>query len=134
MRNLVGVPTLALACVVAALGCGRAPPTETDERTEVEFVPLVPLANEEYQIVKMAAAHGALTVEVEVAAGGDADAIARELIAPVQSRYVEILVYFYDRDGDSALPLRRVRWTPRGGYEVQAYQTPQPLGGGGDDG
>ena len=111
-------------CLSGTLACGQPPSMEGEDRTEVTFVPLVSLANEEFQIVDMAAAHGALTVEVEVAADGDTDAIARRVIDPVQSRYVEILVYFYDREGESALPLQRVRWTPSGGYEVQSYQAP----------
>ena len=44
----------------------------------------------------MATAHGAFTVEVS----GEADtpAIARTLIEPLQARYAEILVYFYEQD------------------------------------
>ena len=54
------------------------------------------LINEDFRIVEMATAHGALTIEVEVSGEADTPTIARTLIEPLQARYVEILVYFYE--------------------------------------
>ena len=115
---------IAVICLCAFWGCTRLPPEETKPGPELTFLPVLPLTNEEFQVVDMAAAHGALTIELEVAADADVDAIARRVVGPVQSRYAEILVYFYDRAQQSALPLQRVQWTPRDGYEMLSYQTP----------
>jgi hypothetical protein len=72
----------------------------------------------------MAAAHGAFAMEVEVAAGVDLDIVAHELIDPVQDRYVEVLVYFYERDTDRTTPLARAQWTPSSGYNLTRYEAP----------
>ena len=55
-------------------------------------------------IVEMATAHGAFTIEVEMAEGVDTDEIARSLIQPLQDRYAEVLVYFHARDAQTDLP------------------------------
>ena len=112
---------------VGLWSCSPFPTSETEE-SGLAFVPLAPLGNKTFQVVNMAAAHGALTVEIEVDAGANLEAIARTVIEPVQSRYGEILVYFYDRDETSLLPLQRVQWSPAGGYEALSYQTPRPTG------
>ena len=119
-------PGLCLAVVTAAcvvVACTQRAPDATDD-SGPSFIPIVPTANADYRIVDMASAHGAYMLEVAVAADADMDAIARRLIEPVQSEYAEILVYFYDRDRDAELPMRRVQWTPNGGYAVRSYGTP----------
>ena len=119
-------PGLCLAVVTAAcvvVACTERVP-DAAEDSGPSFVSLVPTANADYQIVDMASAHGAYMLELAVAADADMDAIARQLIEPVRSEYAEILVYFYDRDGDDELPMRRVQWTPKGGYAVRSYGTP----------
>lgn len=119
-------PGLCLGVVTAAcvaVACTQRAPDATGD-SGPSFVPLVPTANADYRIVDMASAHGAYMLEVAVAADADMDALARRLIEPVQSEYAEILVYFYDRDGNAELPLRRVQWTPKGGYAVRSYGTP----------
>lgn len=59
----------------------------------------------------MATAHGAFTIEVQVTAGGDTGALARELIGPLQKDYTEILVYFRPRNAQPEFPLSRIQWT-----------------------
>ena len=69
----------------------------------------------------MATAHGAFTIEVEVSGEADTPAIARTLIEPLQARYAEILVYFYDQDDNAALPTSRTQWTAADGYREIVY-------------
>ena len=104
------------------LACGAQPPA-ADEPTDDDagYLAVIPLTNEEFSIVEMATAHGAFTLEVEVDLGADTDSIARRLIEPVQDRYAEVLVYFYDRAGDGDLPISRVQWTAEDGYSEIAY-------------
>ena len=114
---------VALAVLVGCLACTASVPEPVDETTsdEQDYMSVIPLTSEEFSIVEMATAHGAFTIEVEVDLGADTMSIARRLIEPVQDRYAEILVYFYDRASDGQLPLSRVQWTAEGGYSVVEY-------------
>ena len=62
------------------------------------------------------AAHGVLIVHVETDRVDAAIAIARQLIEPVKSSYVEVLVYFYPAGKTRERALTRVQWTPQAGY------------------
>ena len=94
---------------------GRTPPDDA-----------LPLVSENWRIAEMATAHGAFTIEVEVADGVDTAALARELIRPLQDRYAEVLVYFHARDAAGDLPRLRVQWTPEHGYVETRYQPANP--------
>ena len=119
------------AVVVMVLTLMRGAPTVPSSETAVTadappapdrgYVSLLPLANDQFSIVEMATAHGAFTIEVEIAAGADTGSIAEGLIEPVQDRYAEVLVYFYDRESDNALPRSRIQWTADGGYSELEY-------------
>ncbi len=105
-----------------ATACGQTRPDVAVELKDTSsYLEVLPLTNEEYSIVEMATAHGAFTVEVEVVLGADTDSIARRLVEPVQDRYAEVLVYFYDRASDGELPLSRVQWTAENGYVKIEY-------------
>ena len=52
------------------------------------------VVNEAWRILKMATAHDVITLEVEVADLEQSD-VARELMAPLESRYAEALIYVY---------------------------------------
>ena len=111
----------ALAVWLAAIagcggGSGSVPP-----RPAVEESPLL-LVNDDWSIVEMATAHGAFTIEVEVADGVDTAAVARALIQPLQHQYAEVLVYFHARGTETDLPLLRVQWTAAAGYAETRYQ------------
>ena len=106
--------------LVTAAGCDESAPSA--EQTEAPRGPTeMPLDNEQYSILEMATAHGAFTLEVEVDAGADTLAIARQLIEPIKEQYAEVLVYLYDRSGDGELPMRRVQWTDGTGYTDVEY-------------
>lgn len=113
---LIGVAGLLAACRGVPV-----PPTDADSGTNPGYVSVLPLANAEYSIVEMATAHGAFTIEVEIAPGADTARIARGLVGPIRDQYAEVLVYFYDRGGDGALPISRVQWTPENGFSELVY-------------
>ena len=105
-----------LACLACAGGAGgdTASPSTPDHA--------LPLVSESWRIAEMATAHGAFTIEVEVADEVDAAALARELIRPLQDRYTEALVYFHARDSAGDLPRLRVQWTAEHGYVETHYK------------
>lgn len=111
----------AIAVWLAAIaGCGGgtvdAPAPSDAEEAQLRLV------NDDWSIVEMATAHGAFTIEVEIADGVDTAGLARSLIEPLQDRYAEVLVYFHDRDAQSDLPRLRVQWTAAAGYAETRYQ------------
>ena len=109
-----------LACLACAGGAGgdTASPSTPDDA--------LPLVSESWRIAEMATAHGAFTIEVEVADEVDTAALARELIRPLQDRYTEVLVYFHARDSAGDLPRLRVQWTAEHGYVETRYQPANP--------
>ena len=114
MRAVIAVSLVAIA------GCGGGA-GETPAQPPAGEASLL-LVNDDWQIVEMATAHGAFTIEVEMAEGVDTDEIARSLIQPLQDRYAEVLVYFHARGADTDLPLLRVQWTAAGGYAETRYR------------
>lgn len=113
MRTVIAVSLVAIA------GCGGAGETPAQSPSGEEALLLV---NDDWRIVEMATAHGAFTIEVEMAEGVDTDEIARSLIQPLQDRYAEVLVYFHARDAQTDLPQLRVQWTAAGGYVETRYR------------
>ena len=83
-----------------------------------------PLVNDGWRVRSMATTGGAFVVEVEVEVAVEAEAedptqietIARALVEPIRDRHDEILVSVSTLGDESALPTRRMRWTPGGGY------------------
>ena len=108
-----------MVMTAALVACGEAPTDRAPD--DIGDVDATLLTSDEYTIVKMATAHGALTVEVEVDSAADTSSIARRLVEPVQNRYAEVLVYFYDRSADGPLPISRVQWTAERGYVTIDY-------------
>jgi len=71
-----------------------------------------------WTVTKTTAANYTLVVDVEAARMDQAQEIAEAIVAPVRARgYQEVLVYVHPlgRRGE-ATEIRRVQWTPRGGY------------------
>ena len=110
---MVGV-LLSAGCATPAPDSLGAGPAETPPEG-------LPLISDEWEIVEMATAHGAFTIEVEVATDTDTDALARQLVEPLKPRYAEVLVYFYDREDDGGLPMVRIQWTAADGYVETRY-------------
>ncbi len=81
------------------------------------------VVNEAWRILKMATAHDVITLEVEVADPETASEVARELLAPLESRYAEALVYVYEAgEGEGGhVPAMRFQWTAEGGIVAMEY-------------
>ena len=108
-----------MLCAVLA-ACAREdapvepPPPAFDEQGVV---------NEAWRIRKMATAHDVITLEVEVANLETASEVVRELMAPLESRYAEALIYVYAA-GEGAgghVPAMRFQWTADGGMVAMEY-------------
>ena len=84
------------------------------------------LVNEGWHIRNMATAQGAFVIEVEAEDFTQTEAIARALIEPLRDDYDEILVYVNSLGDDSDLPVRRIQWTPGGGYVEITYDQAEP--------
>ena len=103
------------------LGCRESVPATEQHAGSLRSTEML-LDNEEYSILEMATAHGAFTIEVAVDSDADTLSIAEQLIEPIITQYVEILVYFYDRAGEGELPLSRVQWTNNQGFTEVDYE------------
>jgi hypothetical protein len=75
----------------------------------------------EWAVTKATSAEHTLVVEVEAERLDQARTIAVEIVEPLQSRgYEEVLIYI--RQPGSKIPsVRRIQWTPRGGYVESSY-------------
>ena len=77
-----------------------------------------PLVNEDWEVLRMATAHGVMTIEIEL---GDIERsleVARTLVEPLTADYAEVLVYAYAAGQGTGghPPAKRVQWTGRDGY------------------
>ncbi len=133
MRGAPGGGLVGALIAAAALACdgAGAPAPVGQDRTApaVDSVPDGPqIVNEAWRIVKMAAAHDIFTIEVEVDDPDMASDVARELIAPLEGSYAEVLVYVYRRGEGTGgpAPAKRVQWTIDGGYDELDYGRSEP--------
>ena len=114
-----GMMASAVLCAVLT-GCAgensraEPPPPTFDEQGVV---------NETWRILKMATAHDVITIEVEVADLEAASDVARELMAPLETRYAEALIYVYAvGEGEGGhVPAMRFQWTADGGIVAMQY-------------
>ena len=76
-----------------------------------------------WTVTKATSANYTMVVDVVAARMDEARAIAEEIVAPVRSRgYQEVLVYVHPRGRqDETTEIRRVQWTPRGGFVETDY-------------
>ena len=114
-----GLAAGALLCAVIT-GCAREDvPAETPPLSVGE----PGVINEAWRILKMATAHDVITLEVEVADMGTAGDVARELMAPLESRYAEALIYVYEagKGEGGHVPAMRFQWTADGGIVAMEY-------------
>lgn len=129
MRTIVTPTAVALAGIVVA-ACGavteEAPPAEAGAgRRGVTFAGADrPLVNEDWEVLRMATAHGVMTIEIELGDLGRSLEVARTLVEPLAADYAEVLVYVYapGRGTGGHAPAKRVQWTGRDGYVEIAYE------------
>jgi hypothetical protein len=74
-----------------------------------------------WAVTKATAAHHMMVIEVDAERLDDASGIAIQIVEPVRSSgYEEILIYVR-QPGSRAPAVRRIQWTPRGGYVESTY-------------
>ena len=81
------------------------------------------LSTPAWTVTKTTAANYTMVVDVEAARMDQALEIAEAIVAPVRARgYQEVLVYVHPQGRhDATTEIRRVQWTPRGGYVETNY-------------
>lgn len=117
-RGEPAIPRAHLATVEPA-----APHSAADAaRATLPFYP--PNAGERWASLGVTAAHAAMVMRITVDDGTDAMAVAEEIVEPLKPNYAEILIYVHDADHESAMPMLRIQWTPRGGFVRTDFITP----------
>ena len=72
--------------------------------------------NPRWVVTKASAAMHGLVVHIEARRPQDARRIADEIVAPVRTKYDEILIYVLAAGAPPGSLVRRIQWTPRGGF------------------
>ncbi len=75
-----------------------------------------------WTITEQFSAQSVLVLQVETRRLAEATAIAREISAPLQERFAEILIYFHRPGRPDALPPRRVQWSRAQGFVETSYE------------
>jgi hypothetical protein len=74
-----------------------------------------------WTVTRATSAHHMMVVDVEARRLDEAKGIASQIVEPVRSRgYEEILIYVR-QPGMREPAVRRIQWTPRGGYVETSY-------------
>ena len=135
-RAYLGIVTRAALVAVAGL-CGAAGagtwvsvrPQSTaataSPPARAQRLPVVKRAAEpwaRWTVTEQYAAQRVLVLQVETTHLDEASAIAREVSAPLEERYAEILIYFHRPGRPDVLPPRRVQWSRAGGYVETDYE------------
>jgi hypothetical protein len=99
------------------------PPAVTDlVRALNKMTTPSPFARHEPWIVTRAtSARRAMVIDVEADKPQDARSIAEEIVAPLRSRYEEVLVYVRPIGSPQNTLTRRIEWTPDGGFIETNY-------------
>lgn len=70
-----------------------------------------------WSVTRAQASQGALVVTVDVIDLSESLAVARQIVAPVEGKYTEVLIYLHQHGAKTPFAARRVQWTPNGGYK-----------------
>ncbi|MEQ1758489.1 MAG: hypothetical protein ABL986_09240 [Vicinamibacterales bacterium] len=74
-----------------------------------------------WTVTRATSAMRGLVVEIDAVDPGDARRIAEHLVGGTRTQYDEVLVYVRARDIASDPLIRRIAWTPRGGYLASVF-------------
>ena len=84
----------------------------------------VPEAADTWRVIGASSAHRVLVIDIEAERPEDASDIAVQIVDPVRSRdYEEILIHIYAEGSSTGTAVRRMQWTPLGGYVETIYET-----------
>jgi hypothetical protein len=77
--------------------------------------------HEPWVVTRATSARRAMVIDVEADKPQDARSIAEEIVAPLRSRYEEVLVYVRPIGSPKNTLTRRIEWTTRGGFVETSY-------------
>jgi hypothetical protein len=72
-------------------------------------------------VTRASAAMNALVIDVEARDPDNSRQIAEEIVAPVRRKYAEILIYVRPAGAGANARVRRIQWTPRGGFVESVF-------------
>lgn len=127
---VVGVAWLAAVSLFAALLQSSARPTHRISPAQNASSTLVRTLNRasqtsrgspEWTITRATSAHHTMVIDLKAEHPDSARQIAAAIVAPVQDRYDELLIYVraFDTAGDRTV--RRIQWTRSAGYVERDY-------------
>ena len=129
-----GVAWLAAVALFAALLQWSAPQLHHLARTQTAASALVRDLNQASQppeewpswaVTRATSAHNVIVIDVDAEHPEEARQIASEIVKPLRDRYEEVLIYVRSADASNAWTVRRIQWTPRGGYVESDFSSPR---------
>jgi hypothetical protein len=112
----------------AALGGWLIVRARHDRHDTGDAAPRLPAVRREadpfarWTVTEQFAAHHTIVIQVETRHLDEAEAAARTIVAPLQDRYTEVMIYVHRLGRPDTLPPRRVQWTRAGGYVVTNFE------------
>ena len=77
--------------------------------------------HEPWVVTRATSARRAMVIDVEADKPESARSIAEELVAPLRTKYEEVLIYVRPIGSPANAVTRRIEWTPRGGFVETTY-------------
>jgi hypothetical protein len=78
-----------------------------------------------WAVTRATSAHNVIVIDVDAERPEEARQIALEIVKPLRDRYEEVLIYVKSADAANDLTVRRIQWTPRGGYVERDFSNPR---------
>jgi hypothetical protein len=79
------------------------------------------MKHEAWVVTRATSAQKAIVIDVEADQPENAQSIAVDIVKPLQQKYEEILVYVRPIGSPAQSSVRRVQWTPHGGFVETTY-------------
>jgi hypothetical protein len=77
--------------------------------------------HEPWTVTRATSAHHAMVIDVEADKPEDAPQIANDIVAPLRATYEEVLIYVRPTGNPAEAIVRRIQWTPHGGFVETRY-------------
>jgi len=78
-------------------------------------------ADDPWTVTRATSAHHSIVIDVEADHPVDAGMIAEQIVAPLRSTYNEVLIYVRPTGNPVNAVVRRIQWTPHGGFVESSY-------------
>lgn len=77
--------------------------------------------HEPWTVTRATSANRAMVIDVEADVPEDARKIADEIVEPLRQKYEEVLIYVRANGNPLNAIVRRIQWTPHGGFIETSY-------------